>query len=82
MTNEQKALDIAIKYLESENIICGTKELSNRITKWENKFDPIDPYSLASLAIANPLESNLTKSEVRHIKEFFFPSDNYIESIF
>ena len=77
MTNAEKATELAINYLESEGISVGTKETKAIIDKWEAKLDPIDFISLAAIAIENPNEFELSISEIRKIREFYFPSENY-----
>ena len=79
MSNTWLAVELVINYLESEGISCGTVEIINMVDKWESRLDPIDFISLAAVAIANPQEVALTKSEIREIRNFYFPSENYIE---
>lgn len=79
MSNTWLAVELVINYLESEGISYGTAEIINIVDKWESRLDPIDFISLAAVAIANPQEVALTKSEIREIRNFYFPSENYIE---
>jgi hypothetical protein len=77
MTNAEKAISIIIEYLESEGIMAGTAEITKNVDYWESKLDPIDPMSLAAVAIANPYESALTNSEIREIRNFYFSSEKF-----
>lgn len=72
----EKVVDIIIDYLESENIYAGTPETRAIVQKWYNKFPNLDNLSLAALALANPNEVQISDSEIREFKEFFFPSNN------
>lgn len=75
-TNTEKIVNIIIDYLESENIYAGTGETRAIVQKWENRFPQLDNISLAALSLANPNEINISDSEIREFKEFFFPSEN------
>ena len=75
-TNTEKIVNIIIDYLESENIYAGTAETRAIVQKWENRFPQLDNISLAALSLANPNEINISDSEIREFKEFFFPSEN------
>ena len=75
-TNTEKIVNIIIDYLESENIYAGTTETRAIVQKWENRFPQLDNISLAALSLANPNEINISDSEIREFKEFFFPSEN------
>lgn len=77
MTNAEKATELVVNYLEAEGIIAGTRETKAIVNKWESKFDPIDFISLAAIAIEDPKETNLSTSEIRKIRDFYFPSKNY-----
>lgn len=79
MTNAEVATKLVIDFLESELITVRTSEITPIIHKWESKFDPIDPVSLAALVIANPTDSTVSVNEIREIREFYFPSKNFIE---
>lgn len=70
MTNLELATELMINYLESENITADPAVAA----KWEARFPSLDFISLAALAIADPTESALTISEIRYIRDFFFPS--------
>lgn len=78
MTNAEKAIELAVNYLESENIMVGTPEIAKVVNKWEARLDPIDFISLAAVAIADPYEIALSNKEIRKIREFYFPSENYL----
>ena len=82
MTNADMAVELIINYLESENIYVGTAEIRSIVEKWEVRLDPIDFISLAAVAISNPNENALTISEIREMREFYFPSKNYLERSF
>lgn len=77
MTNAERATELVINYLESENILVGTPETKALANKWEEKLDPIDFISLAAIVIENPRKINLSNSEIRRIREFYFPSKDY-----
>lgn len=79
MTNAEMAIELVINYLESEGIYVGTPETKAIVNKWESKLDPIDFISLAAVALFNPNKNALTNIEIREIREFYFPSKNYIE---
>jgi len=82
MSNAESAVELVINYLEAENILMTTEQAASIVNKWEAILDPIDCISLAAVAIANPKEIALSQSEIRQIKEFFFPSDNSYEDGF
>ncbi len=79
MTNAEKAIELMINFFETENISVNTEEIIATVNKWEARLDPIDFISLAAVAISNPNEIVLTISEIREIREFYFPSKNYLE---
>lgn len=72
----EEIVNIIIDYLESENIYAGTPETTAVVQKWENHYPHLDNLSLAALALANPNEIQISDSEIREFKEFFFPSEN------
>ena len=76
MTNAEMAIELAINYLETEGITVGTREVTRVVNKWEEKLDPIDFISLAAVAISDPNEITLTISEIRQIRNFYFPYKN------
>ena len=76
MTNAEMAIELAINYLETEGITVGTREITRVVNKWEEKLDPIDFISLAAVAISDPNEITLTISEIRQIRNFYFPYKN------
>lgn len=82
MTNAEMAINLVINFLESENITVGTPEITKIVNKWEAKLDPIDFISLAAVAISNPNEIALSRAEIREMREFYFPSENFIERSF
>ena len=82
MTNAEVAIKLVINFFESEMITVRTSEIIPIVNKWESKFDPIDPISLAALTIANPINSAISTNEIREIREFYFPSKNCFERSF
>lgn len=72
MTNAEMATELAINFLESENISVGTAEMAKIVNKWEARLKPIDFVSLAAVAISNPNEIALTNAEIRKMREFYF----------
>lgn len=72
-SNAELATELVINYFESENITVGTPEIKEIINKWETIFDPIDFVSLAALTIYNPSKVELSRSEIRKIRDFYFP---------
>ena len=77
MTNAEMATELVINYLETENIIVGTPEITKIVNKWEARLDPIDFISLAAIALSDPNKIALSNIEIREIREFYFPSENY-----
>ena len=77
MTNTEMAIELVINYLESEHIIVGTNEISKKVNEWEKKLGPIDFISLAAIVLEDPNKIALTNIEIRKIREFYFPSENY-----
>ena len=73
------ALEIMTNYLESEGIHISESEASAAIAKWNRRIPNLDSLSLAAIAISDPTENALTKAEIREIREFYFPSKNFIE---
>lgn len=82
MTNAEKATQLIINFFEAENIMVGTPEIVKIVNKWQAKLDPIDYISLAAVAISNPNETALTNSEIREFRNFYFPSEDFIERSF
>ena len=79
MTNAEMATELVIDYLESEGIMVDTPSIEKVVNKWEDRLDPIDFISLAAIAISDPQEIALTTTEIREFRDFYFPSENYIE---
>ena len=77
MTNAELATNLIINFFESEGICVSTPEIKEIVNKWEAKLNPIDFISLAAVSISNPNEIVLTNSEIRQIREFYFPSKFY-----
>ena len=77
MTNAEMAVELVVNYLESENIIVGTREISKKVDEWEKKLNPIDFISLAAIVLEDPNKIALTNNEIRKIREFYFPSENF-----
>lgn len=77
MTNTEMAIELVINYLESEHIIVGTNEISKKVNEWEKKLGSIDFISLAAIVLEDPNKIALTNIEIRKIREFYFPSENY-----
>lgn len=77
MTNAEMAIELVINYLETENIMVGTREITEIVNSWEEKLDPIDFISLAAISISNPNKVELTNDEIRKMREFYFPSENF-----
>lgn len=75
------AQTILINYLASENIYMSHKEAEAAIKKWEAKYPKIDAISLAAIAISDPYETALSDSEIREIRNFYFPPKNLKETI-
>lgn len=71
------AIELIINYLKSEGIMVGKREIKKIVNKWKDKLDPIDFIFLVAVAIANPNENVLTISEIRKIREFYFPQKKY-----
>ena len=82
MTNAEMATKLVIDFFEAENIMVDTPAITKIINKWEAKLDPIDYISLAAVAISNPNDFAFTKAEIREFREFYFPSENFIERSF
>ncbi len=72
MTNAEMATELAINFLESENINVEKAEIAKIVNKWEARLSPIDFVSLAAVAISNPNEIALTNTEIRKMREFYF----------
>jgi len=68
------ATELVINFLESEHITANNSEIMNLVYKWNSKLAPIDFISLAAVVISNPNKIALTKSEIREIRNFYFPS--------
>lgn len=75
-TRTEVVVNIIINYLESEHINAGTAETRAIVQKWEDRFPNLDDLSLAALSLANPNEIQISNSEIREFKDFFFPSEN------
>lgn len=66
---------LVINYFETENIMVRNNEINEVVNKWYSFFPNLDFITLAALAIDNPKEIPLTKSEIRKIRDFYFPYD-------
>lgn len=75
--NAEIATKLVISYLEAEKIMVGTPEIKEKVNLWEDRLDPIDSLSLAAVVLFNPTEIILSQSDIRRIKETFFPSNNF-----
>ena len=73
MTNAEMATQLVINFLETENITVGTPEITKIVNKWEARLDPIDFISLAAVTISNPNKTELSNSEIRNFRNFYFP---------
>lgn len=73
MTNAEMAIDLVVNYFEANHIMVGTSEIREIVNRLEEKFDPIDFISLAALAISNPNKFEFTISEIREIRNYYFP---------
>ena len=71
--NAELATELVINYFKSENISIDIPEIKEIINKWEAIFDPIDFVSLAALTIYNPSKVELSRNEIRKIRDFYFP---------
>lgn len=76
-----KAGLIIINYLRSEGIYVDSAEVEKAVSRWKEKVGNIDAKSLAALAMSNPQENALSEKEIRELRNFYFPSKNFIESI-
>ena len=73
------ATKIMVDYLSSEGIYKSTAECGAVVAKWMQRLDINDPLSIAAVAISDPSQITLTESEIRKIREFYFPSKNFKE---
>ena len=74
MTNADLATELVINYFESEHIMVTTPQVNKKIKEWETKLDPIDFISLAAIVIEDPNKFELSETEIRKIRNFYFPS--------
>ena len=74
MTNADLATELVINYFESEHIMITTPQIDSKVREWETKLDPIDFISLAAIVIEDPNNFVLSKTEIRKIRNFYFPS--------
>lgn len=73
MTNAEMAIELVVNYFEANHIMVRTSEIREIVNRLEEKFDPIDFISLAALAISNPNKFEFTISEIREIRNYYFP---------
>lgn len=66
------ATKLASDYFESKGIAITNKTLQNIIMKWFTRIESPSPLTLASLAIENPTEVDLSDAQIQKIKERYF----------
>lgn len=72
MSNIILATELVVNFLETEHITANNSEIIKLVQKWESRLAPIDFISLAAVVISNPNKIELTNSEIREMRDFYF----------
>lgn len=77
----EKAVDLAIKVLENNGIVCNTHVIRERVYSWYNNTDVTDPEMLAACALSGVAwNSGATYFDMVRMKNDWF-SQSYEEDI-
>lgn len=72
MSNIILATELVVNFLEAEHITANNSEIIKLVQEWESRLAPIDFISLAAVVISNPNKIELTNSEIREMRDFYF----------
>ena len=79
MTKEREVANIIIDYYSAESMYISDEEAASIAAKWTTKYSILDTLSIAALAISDSNETHFTKIEIDKLREFYFPSKNFVE---
>lgn len=76
------AANLIVDFFKAENIFITDVSFLPDIYYWAARIPSLDPYSLAAIVIANPSKDlRFTEDEIRKLRLFYFPPNNYHERI-
>lgn len=72
-----KAVELANKFLEAENIHVANAQLMKRAVKWYDHTEITDPETLAAVVLYGDFDPSIRIDVIEELTQFYFPTEPF-----